>query len=168
MPAVKSASMLESMKNILIATDGSNGSRAAVAAGLELAETVGAEVTVLYVRRPIEILGEPFYQRRLSKQLEAARSAVDDALTAASERGVPARGEIAEGEPAKLILELAESRDADLVVVGSRGLGQVSGALLGSVSWAVVRAANRPVLVIKEPQSTSVARPADDEHLHAV
>lgn len=168
MRAVASASMLEGMKNILIATDGSDGGRAAVDAGLGLAEAAGAEVTVLYVRRPIEILGEPFYQRKLSGQLEAARSALDDALAAASERGVSTRGEIGEGDPAKLILQLAESRDADLVVVGSRGLGHVSGALFGSVSRAVVHAADRPVLVIKEPQSTKVGGPADDEPLRAV
>lgn len=160
--------MLESMNHILIATDGSEGSRAAVDAGIELAETAGAEVTVVYVRRPIEILGEPFYQRKLSGQLEAARSAVDGALRAASIRGVPARGEIGEGDPAKVILQLAESRDADLVVVGSRGLGQVSRALLGSVSRAVVHGADRPVLVIKERQATNAGGAADEEQLHAL
>jgi nucleotide-binding universal stress UspA family protein len=156
------------MKNILIATDGSACARAAVDAGLELAESAGADVTVLYVRRPIEILGEPFYQRKLSRQLEAARSAVDDALKAASERGVPASDEVGEGDPASVILQLAESRDADLVVVGSRGLGQVSGALLGSVSRGVVHGADRPVLVIKDPRPTKVGRPADAEQLRAV
>ena len=153
------------MESILIATDGSNGSRAAVVAGLELAAAAGADVTVLYVRHPVEILGEPFYQRKVSRQLEAARTAVDYALSAAHALGVPARGEIAEGDPAKVISELAESRGVDLIVVGSRGLGRVSGTVLGSVSRAVVHDADRPVLVIKELQSASAGRPTDDEQI---
>ncbi len=47
-----------------------------------------------------------------------------------------------------MIVELARSRDVDVIVVGSRGLGAVAGTLLGSVSRAVVHDADRPVLVV--------------------
>ena len=47
---------------------------------------------------------------------------------------------------------IAESRDADLGVVGTRGHGGLAGALLGSVSADVVRRSNRPVVVVHEPR----------------
>jgi len=61
--------------------------------------------------------------------------------------GVDAETEVLEGDPAGRILELARLRDVDLIVVGSRGLGPIAGALVGSVSREVVHRADRPVLV---------------------
>jgi nucleotide-binding universal stress UspA family protein len=145
------------MQSILIATDGSPGSDAAVADGIELAREAGAKVTVVSVRPPIALLGEPYHHRKLSEQLQAARAAVDRAMAAAADDGVGAEAEILEGEVAKEVLRLARSRNVDLIVIGSRGLGAVTGVLLGSVSRAVVRDADRPVLVVKEPTRTKEA-----------
>ena len=57
--------------------------------------------------------------------------------------------EILEGEAAVEIVAFAAERDADLIVVGSRGHGTLGGALLGSVSSAVLHDADRPVLVAR-------------------
>jgi len=64
---------------------------------------------------------------------------------------VEAEYELLEGDPAKEVAKLAEQRDADLVVVGTRGIGAVAGSLLGSVSAGVVRRSRRPVVVVREP-----------------
>jgi nucleotide-binding universal stress UspA family protein len=137
------------MQSILIAVDGSTGSDRAVEEGLELAAATGASVTFVFVRQPpMPILGSPYYQRSVTSELEHAEDALDRARTAAAEHDVPATAEILEGGAAHEIVELAHSRGVDAIVVGSRGLGAMTGVLLGSVSRAVVHDADRPVLVV--------------------
>ena len=137
------------MKTIVIATDGSHASQLAVHRGLELARETGAAVTVVTAREPISFIGAPYDQRELSRQLARARAALDFARAEAVAIGVEASCEILEGEPADEILRVAADREADLVVLGSRGLGAIRSALLGSVSRAVVSGTDRPVLVVK-------------------
>jgi nucleotide-binding universal stress UspA family protein len=135
---------------ILIATDGSAGAAVAVDQGVWLAKMVGAEVIFLAVARsPLPILGDPYYQRALTADLAKARTAIANATLAADERHVSYDTEIVEGSPADAILELARNRDVDFIVVGSRGRGAVTGAVLGSVSSEVVHRADRPVLVAR-------------------
>ncbi|MGB2875393.1 MAG: universal stress protein [Gaiellaceae bacterium] len=136
---------------IVVATDGSAGSRGAVETALELARESGAVATFVYVRHsPLPILGCPYYQRSLSQELLQARAALADAEALAAEAGVENESEIVEGDPATRVIELARARDANLIVAGSRGRGAVTGALLGSVSRELVHKADRPVLVVKQ------------------
>ncbi len=137
-------------KEILIATDGSAGAQVAVEEGVWLAKMLGAKaVFVAVARPPLLVLGDPYYQRALSADLEKARAAIAAAIPAAEERDVPYETEILEGLPAGAIRDLARARDVDLIVVGSRGRGGVAGALLGSVSADVVHRTDRPVLVAR-------------------
>ncbi|MGZ8694093.1 MAG: universal stress protein [Gaiellaceae bacterium] len=139
------------MESILIAVDGSTGSDRAVEAGLELATGADAAVTFVFVRQPpMPILGSPYYQRVVTSELEHAEEALGRALAAAAESGVPATAEMLEGDAAHEIVTLGQTRDVDVIVIGSRGLGAVTGVLLGSVSRAVVHAADRPVLVVPQ------------------
>ena len=136
------------MKQILVATDGSENGRHALDEAVELAAAAGAKLTVVYVRHaPLPVLGEPVYQRSLSLELRHANETVAIATGLAHTAGVEAEAEVLEGDPAKRIVELARLLDVDLIVVGSRGLGTVAGALLGSVSRDVLHHADRPVLV---------------------
>lgn len=136
------------MKRILIATDGSDASAAAIEEGLELAQALEAEVTFVYVKSPpASFIGEPYYRNAVHREVELAGEAIAHAMERAEAYGVDAMSEVFEGDPAEHILRLGMSLDADLIVLGSRGLGAFKGALLGSVSRAVVRGADRPVLV---------------------
>lgn len=138
------------MERIVIATDGSTGAGVAVEEGLDLASALGADVTFVTARAGVPILGDPYYQRRLSEQLAHAREIVDRAVAEAEQRGVSADSEIVEGDPAEAIVDVARYRAADLVVVGSRGHGALASALLGSVSRAVVERSPVPVMVVRE------------------
>ena len=138
------------MKRIVVAYDGSEGSREALAAGVETARATGAVATLVYVRHtPLPIVGDPFYERSLSRELHRGRDVLAEARAFAADAGVAAETELLEGDPAQQILDLARLRGAELVVVGSRGRGAVAEALLGSVSHAIVHGADRPVLVAR-------------------
>lgn len=136
---------------VVIATDGSDSAEQAVLAGARVAQTLGTKAVLAYVRPTIGPLGEPYYQEKLSEQMTYARAALDRAQAFVREEECEADEEILEGAPAEQIVELARARDAPLIVVGSRGLGAVTGALLGSVSGAIIHRADRPVLVVPRP-----------------
>jgi len=142
------------MKKILIATDGSPASLQAVELGLELAEEHGSQVTFVHVAPAADVLpigiamaGPVSVPHELD---EHDREALDSAHALAEERGVPALTRLLVGNAGKRIVAYADEIDADLIVIGSRGLGAVEGALLGSVSRKVLRDAKRPVLVVRE------------------
>jgi nucleotide-binding universal stress UspA family protein len=139
-----------SMKNLLVAVDGSEGGKAAIDEAIALARDLGAALTFVFVRkRPSSTLGHPFYERHVSYDLRQARHTIGDAIETATAAGIECDGEIFEGDAADEIVSLADNRHVDLIVVGSRGHGALAGALLGSVSRAVVQHAHVPVLVAK-------------------
>ena len=151
------------MKEIMVAIDGSDGSRAAIDEAVELAGPLGAHITFASVRKaPSSLLGTPNYECRLARDLGVARATVDSALKQAREAGVEARGEVLEGNAVDEILSFADNCGADLIVMGSRGHGALAGALLGSVSSGVVQHANVPVLVAKQaPRASAASRLAN-------
>jgi len=147
----------EAMNRIVIGTDGSPGGWVAVEEGLELARMLGVGVTFVCARHHIVLLGDPYYQRKLSEQLIHARAVLDEAMEEADRLGVEADCEIAEGDPVDELIRAARYQEADLIVIGSRGLGAIAGALLGSVSKALVQHSPVPVLVVKERVGAELA-----------
>ena len=74
---------------------------------------------------------------------------IERCQTLAKGKGITFESKIVDGDPAKTVVELAREKNADLIVVGSRGLGRVKGLLLGSVSQKIVQAASCACLVVK-------------------
>lgn len=141
----------DSKKRIMVAVDGSEGSSAAIAEAVELAQQMDAALSFVYVRKPSSsALGHPYYERQLSHDLRLGREVIDEAIDAAARAGIACDGDVFEGDAADEIVSLADNRDVDLIVVGSRGYGALAGALLGSVSREVVQHAPVPVLVAKQ------------------
>jgi nucleotide-binding universal stress UspA family protein len=129
---------------IVAAVDGSAAGRAAAAASARLAGEADAPLVLVYVRTgPPNWLGKPYFQRRLNTQMARGRQVLAQALEAVEREGVKATVEILEGKPARRVSELAELRDARMVVVGRRRR-----RLRPSVSRRLMRRAAVPVMVV--------------------
>jgi nucleotide-binding universal stress UspA family protein len=143
----------DTMKRIVIGTDGSRDALRAVREGLELASKLKAHVTFVAVRTPPNAMwGAPVYQAELETSTLVAQKAIDEALTLADDAEIYADYEILDGNAAEAIETVADTWGADYIVVGSRGRGAVKGVLFGSVSKALITHSHRPVLVVKEPK----------------
>lgn len=134
------------LKNILVALDGSEPSRHALTIASEIAVKFEGSLFLLYVIRDMQLpegLREAAEVERIQgPRLNVLRTVgeriLDDAQRTAKKLGVEqTHCETRPGDPAGVILSFADQKSIDLVVMGSRGLGQVKSALLGSVSRKV-------------------------------
>ncbi len=140
------------MGRIVVGVDGSKASDAALAWALEQARHTGDEVQALHAWQYPEI-GEWMSVNPFELQHDELRAGAVQVLRAALERAgdhadVTVDPVVGTGRTAELLLEAA--RDADLLVVGSRGHGGFTGLLLGSVSQHCVHHATCPVVVVPE------------------
>lgn len=135
---------------ILVAVDGSDHALHAAQVAARLARALGAGLTVLTVYHgPSPALGEPNYSAALAEALEEARGIAEHARLAARKAGgLEPEVEWLSGVPADTIMTVARDGGHDLIVMGTRGRGRLSAALLGSVSSVVAARAGRPVLVV--------------------
>ncbi len=143
-------------ERILVAVDGSEHALKAVDLAADMAQKYGANLTVLSVYRPLRVPDSTHSLVRAravappAAELKAmAQEVVDEALQRAATHGVQGDGLVRRGQPARTIVEAAEEVDADAIVMGSRGLGDVGGLLLGSVSHKVSSLARCTCIVIK-------------------
>jgi nucleotide-binding universal stress UspA family protein len=147
------------MDKILIATDGSRSAGEAVEFGVDLAEKQGASIVFVHVVPELEwaAVAGPTPVKRPHVPSDADRQPLLVALELAEERGVAARTELLVGDSVDEIVAYADTVDADLIVVGSRGHGTIANALLGSVSHGILDEAMRPVLIVRREKARSKA-----------
>ena len=94
-----------------------------------------------------DLLGTPQYERMLETRALIGEQVLASSRAQLSERE-PVETQLIEGPPAPAILRVADDKCVDLIVMGSRGLGQIGGLLLGSVSNAIAQRAQCPVLIV--------------------
>jgi nucleotide-binding universal stress UspA family protein len=146
-------------RRFLVAVDGSGPSMRAVERAAALAALTHGEVRLLHAidltwfrslgEAPIGIgpIGTGLQAAEMERAIRAdAEAQLERGVRICERAGVPVRTAIATGRPVEVIVDAA--RDADLVVLGSRGRGAISGALLGSVSQRVIGGTQTPVLVV--------------------
>lgn len=143
-------------KKILIPTDGSEYTKAAISKGLELAKLMNAEVTAMYVVDQTSFINFPMDSTMVSvySLLEKeGKEAVEYVRKEGEKIGVKVETVVEEGSPARKIVDA--SKNFDLIVMGTLGRTGFSKLLLGSVAERVVRYADCPVMVVRAARRES-------------
>lgn len=133
------------LRRILVAVDGSEDSKRATMMAATIAEKYESELIVLNV-----IPGRAYDQIKVVAE-KKAREIVDRELATARDHGIKARWEILPSAESIVgqIVDYADREKADLIVIGTRGLGGFKRMLIGSISSGVVTHASCPVLVVR-------------------
>jgi nucleotide-binding universal stress UspA family protein len=135
---------------IVLGIDGSDHAAKAADVAAELAKAVGSEVLVLHVLERIAASkGGPATDLEIPHD---AANLVEKTVARLKEENVNSQGKIVTAPSGRVVPEIlgvAETFGADLIVVGSRGLSDFSGLLVGSVSHKLMQHASCPVLVVR-------------------
>jgi nucleotide-binding universal stress UspA family protein len=145
---------------ILLATDGSSEASLALTTAADIANSTNSELHVAYVfptavQRPFPnpILARPAdeMEHELDEAMQQAQHFLDQRVDKGKQEGVSvAEAHLVRGRPDREVVHLSEEIGAGLIIMGSRGLGGVRRALMGSVSDSVVRHAHCPVMIVRE------------------
>jgi nucleotide-binding universal stress UspA family protein len=140
------------IQHILYATDGSFASEHAGDYVASLAIRFHAKVTVLhaFTQLPVPIVNYNTTEMESYEDEKDANALAQKTAERLRKLGVvDVETEVVSGQPAHVILGVAESIKPDIIVIGARGLSTWQGILLGSVSMSVTQRAEVPVLVVK-------------------
>lgn len=142
--------------SIVVGTDGSETAGEAVRQATDLAKSVGAKVHLVSAYEPVSNTRLREEQQEVPKDLEWMVNAKEDvnatlreASDRLSEEGVAVDTFAREGDPADAILDVAEERSADLIVVGNKGMTGAKRFLLGSVPNKVSHHAPCSVMIVR-------------------
>jgi nucleotide-binding universal stress UspA family protein len=146
---------------IVVGVDDSPGAKAALLFALDEARLRQATLRAVHAWQSVHVgsAGIGVSYPGSDTDLSELRTVAESALDAMLHEAVPTSGgeeierRVVEGSPAAVLL--AESHEAELLVVGSRGLGGFSGLLLGSVSQQCAHHAACPVVIVRAPAEAS-------------
>jgi nucleotide-binding universal stress UspA family protein len=143
-------------RKILLALDGSGEAQLAARAAVEITGAANSELHVLYTMQTERYMPYPGpevwegWEANLERAKRHARSWVEGQAELMQAEGTrAAHAHLAFGRPDEEIVKLSQELEAELIVLGSRGLGRMRRALMGSVSESVVRHAHCSVLVVR-------------------
>jgi nucleotide-binding universal stress UspA family protein len=143
------------IKEIMIATDGSETSERAAKVGIEIARRSGGRVTAVYVVDVFRLAHLPGYtafpglkDKLMELMQKEGREATADVEKQALEVGISCQKIVAEGDPGDELLRISGDAGMDLLIMGSVGRTGLDRFLLGSVAEKVVRRSTVPVLLV--------------------
>jgi nucleotide-binding universal stress UspA family protein len=135
-------------KTIAVAVDGSDHAHKGVPIAAELAKLAGGKVIVLHVREHDRARGQAWELETEEEAQAVVKRAVDEVKKA----GATAEGDVIRalhGTVAQALIDSAREHKADTIVVGSRGLTDLTGLVLGSVAHKLIHLSDKPVLVAR-------------------
>ncbi|TJX13781.1 universal stress protein [Tissierella creatinini] len=141
------------MKKILIAVDGSENSKKALLKAKEIAQLKSSDVYILTVIENLK--GNPYtvsqdYQNETTKtNIQRGEEILEEAKEIFKDYPGKVEADYRVGDVADKIIEIAEEKEIDLIVMGRRGLGTLSRAFLGSISNKVLNNVTNSVLIVK-------------------
>jgi nucleotide-binding universal stress UspA family protein len=142
--------------SIVVGTDGSDTAKQAVREAIELAKQVGASLDIVSAYEPVSNQRLREEARQVPEDMqwsvnprEDVNATLDEAAAAVRDAGVEVQTFAREGDPADAILDVAEERSSDLIVVGNKGMTGAKRFLLGSVPNKVSHHAPCSVLIIR-------------------
>lgn len=147
--------MIILFKRILIATDGSEHAKHALQYALDFAKKWSSELLIVSVVPPFppQLTAGPgfniggYIDELEQSYLQILNKAEEHVKNRSSEIIVSTK--LGNGRPADVIIDTAEKENVDLIVMGSRGYGGITGWILGSTSKHVVEHCTKPILIIK-------------------
>src|SRR5215471_7174033 len=138
-------------EKLLVAVDHSKATERVLGAARDLAALSGGEVWVLHLRER-EILPKAGGMVASDELTDEAQAQVDSAVGELTKAGIKAHGVLRStlyGYAAREIVEDAKSLDVGVIILGSRGRGDLAGLVLGSTAHKVIHLSDRPVLVVR-------------------
>ncbi|MHA1908591.1 MAG: universal stress protein [Candidatus Thorarchaeota archaeon] len=138
------------VKTILVAVDGSEYSEKAVKYGCAIGVPLNAEIILLHVV-PMLVSATPYHDTVSDQPFLALQKVGEDILAKAKKvaGSTPVADLIDHGDPAARIIEIAEERNVDLIIMGSRGLSGIRRLFTGSISDKVANQATCPVMIVR-------------------
>lgn len=139
------------MRTIVVGTDGSEGGSRAVSWAADLAAQTGARVVAVHVFEPLTRLDAPPPIDFAALEAEARNRLEGDWTAPLQSLGVEHEASLREGDPADSLIDAATEDDADLIVVGTRGLNPLKSLLVGSTTVKLTERSRLPVVLVPGP-----------------
>ena len=148
---------MKAYKNIIVPTDGSVNSNRELAHAIVLASSLGASLSLVYVANIVSVISNfdqipnasGYVTEQVALDMEEEGKGVLDDFAKEVPEGIDVKTVFEVGSPGPAVLSVAKKYKADLIVMGSRGLGPLKGLFMGSVSSYVVTHSGCPVLIVK-------------------
>ncbi len=135
---------------IIVGYDGSDGSKAALRAAVDVAKAFGEKVTIAFGYGVNPMAGE--VQDYAAALRELAHKRVEEAAGIVKSIDGQVDAVLVEKSAAQALVDLAEERDARLIVVGTHGESPIHAAVIGSTPHKLMHISRRPVLVVPAPE----------------
>ena len=148
---------MKKYQNIIVPTDGSVNSKRALGHAVIIASAVGATITLVYVANIVSVISNfdqipnanGYVTEQVALDMEEDGKKILEDFAKAIPQDVSVKSVFEVGSPGPAILSVAKKYNADLIIMGSRGLGPLKGLFMGSVSSYVVTHSVCPALIVK-------------------